>query len=70
LIFLDLKAVAETLRNFGGASAKGTGFFSKNLVPLGACPPRKFFKFGPLKWHLQHSESTFCKKFQVFKALS
>ena len=25
-------------------------------------PPRKFLKFGPRKWHLQHSENTFCKK--------
>ena len=25
-------------------------------------PHGKFLKFGPRKWHLKHSENTFCKK--------
>jgi hypothetical protein len=29
---------------------------------VGMPPPGKFLKFGPRKWHLQHSENTFCKK--------
>jgi hypothetical protein len=61
-----VEAVAETLRNLGGASAEGTRFVGGS----GGMPPRTFLKFGSLKWHLQHSESTFCKKFHVFKTLS
>jgi hypothetical protein len=30
---------------------------------------RGYVRMLPLKWHLQRSESTFCKKFQVFKTL-
>jgi hypothetical protein len=32
------------------------------LGGLVGMPPGKFLKFGPRKWHLQHSENTFCKK--------
>ena len=49
--------LAETLRNIGGASAEGTRFL------------RGYVRMLPLKWHLQRSESKFCKKFQVFKTL-
>ena len=66
------KPVADTLRNFfffggggEGTSAEGT----RLLRGRGARCPGKFSKIGSLKWHLQHSESTFCKKFQVFKTL-
>jgi hypothetical protein len=38
------------------------GHFVKYWGGLWACPSGKFLKFGPRKWHLQHSENTFCKK--------
>ena len=50
---------------FGGASAEGTIL----MGALQACSTKKFLKFGALKWHFQLSDSTFCKKFQVFKTL-
>jgi hypothetical protein len=53
------------LKNIGEVSAEGMRF----LGGYGGMLPRKFLKFGSLKWHLQHSESTFCKKCQVFKTL-
>ena len=65
-IFGRLESSGGNFAKFGGgASAEGTTFVggSGGMPP----PPIKFFKFGSLKWHLQHSERTFCKKFQVFK---
>ena len=42
-------ALVDTLRNIGGEG--------------GSCQRhRKILKFGTRKWHLQHSENTFCKK--------
>jgi hypothetical protein len=59
-----LLAVAETLRNIGGGGrvAKARDLYGG----MGNAPP-EVLKFGSLKWHLQHSESTFCKKFQKFQ---
>ena len=50
-------------RQYWGASAFGTWL----LGGLGASYPRKFWKLGFLKWHLQHSESTFSKNFRFSK---
>ena len=46
-------SVADTWRNIGGACDEGVSLIEGS---------GKFLKFESLKWHLQHTESTFLKE--------
>jgi hypothetical protein len=62
---IEIQLFQGTSKNIFGVTNPAKRF----LGGMGECSPRTFLKFGSLKWHLQHSESTFCKKFQVFKTI-